>query len=65
MPTTYLMHKTRNMVGVADLPEFTDLDEQPPRSFQIWWEGNAGYTLCSTSVVVPITKEIFDIMRGV
>lgn len=65
MPTTYLMHKTMNKVGVADLPEFTDLDEQPPRSFEIWWHGNGGYSLCYTSVVAKITKEVYDIMRGV
>ena len=65
MATTYLMHKTKNWVGSADLPNFVNFDEQPPRSFEIWWHGGGVLSLCNTNVVVPITKEVYDIMRGV
>jgi len=63
--TTYLMHKTKSWLGFADLPEWVNFDEQPPRSFNVYW-----YTInCamqgSTTHVVPITKEVYDIMRGV
>jgi hypothetical protein len=54
------------MVGVADLPDFINFDEQPPRSFDIrWWNGSGAVSRATTSFTIPITKEVADIMRGV
>ena len=66
MTRRYVMHKESGMVGVADLPDFVDFDEQPPRSFDIrWWNGNGAISRATTSFTIPITKEVVDIMRGV
>ena len=65
MAKTYLMHKTNQGVGVADLPDWVNFDEHPPRSFQILWSGEYYAYPTRTDVVVPITKEVYDIMRGV
>jgi hypothetical protein len=65
MAKTYLMHKTGNRVGVADLPDWVNFDEHPPRSFQICWNGQGYGYPCSTSSVIPITKEVYDIIRSV
>jgi hypothetical protein len=65
MATTYLMHKTVGWVGHADLPEWINFDEKPPRSFEVYWD-NIHYSMQgSTTYVVPITKEVYDIMRSV
>jgi hypothetical protein len=54
------------MVGVADLPDFINFDEQPPRSFDIrWWNGSGAVSRASTKFTIPITKEVADIMLGV
>jgi hypothetical protein len=54
------------MVGVADLPDWLDFDEQPPRSFDIrWWSGSGAVSRATTETSTPITKEVADIMRGV
>lgn len=65
MPTTYMIHKKHGWVGVADLPEWVKFDEHPPRSFEVRWNGVLTYARSSTHFVVPITKEVYDIMRGV
>jgi hypothetical protein len=60
------MHKESGMVGVADLPDFVDFDEQPPRSFDIrWWNGSGAVSRATTQFTIPITKEVADIMLGV
>jgi hypothetical protein len=54
------------MVGVADLPDFINFDEQPPRSFDIrWWNGGGAVSRTTTQCTAPITKEVADIMRSV
>lgn len=66
MTRRYVMHKESGMVGVADLPDFVDFDEQPPRSFDIrWWNGSGAVSRATTQFTIPITKEVADIMRGV
>lgn len=63
---TYLIHKKRGWVGVADLPDWVNFDEQPPRSFEIRWiTGDYNISQMTTNHVVPITEEVADIMRGV
>jgi hypothetical protein len=60
------MHKQSGMVGVADLPDFVNFDEQPPRSFDVrWWNGSGAVSRTTTQATTPITKEVADIMRGV
>ena len=66
----YVMHKTTGMVGVADLPDWLNFDEKPPRSFEVRWLGDyfqaGSYSrTTSTSATVLITKEVADIIRGV
>lgn len=64
----YVMHKTTGAVGVADIPDWINFDEQPPRSFTVrWhnqWYGGGGVGLTSTSATTPITKEVADILIG-
>jgi len=66
MAKTYLMHKKQNWVGVADLPDWVNFDEQPPRTFPVFWVhgGDYGYPTL-TNIVIPITKEVYDIIRSV
>ena len=60
------MHKQSGMVGVADLPDWINFDEQPPRSFDIrWWSGGGAVSRATTAFTIPITKEIADIIRSV
>lgn len=66
MTRQYVMHKQSGMVGVADLPDWINFDEQPPRSFDIrWWSGDGAVSRSTTQFTAPITKEVADIMRGV
>lgn len=66
MTRQYVMHKQSGMVGVADLPDWINFDEQPPRSFDIrWWSGDGAVSRATTAFTILITKEIADIMRGV
>jgi hypothetical protein len=66
MTRRYVMHKESGMVGVADLPDFVSFDEQPPRSFDVrWWNGSGAVSRANTEFTIPITKEVYDIMRGV
>jgi hypothetical protein len=64
---TYLLHKTKGWVGVAyDLPTWLKFDESPPRSFSVfWYDSPHAHHQTATDRVVPITKEVADIMRGV
>jgi len=56
------------MVGVADIPDWLNFSEQPPRSFQVTWLGKGGGIVISqttTRNVKPITKEVADILRSI
>ena len=53
----YLMHKTTNDVGVADLPDWVNFDEKPPRSFEMWSYKYGRMVNASTSGYIEITKE--------
>jgi hypothetical protein len=59
------MHKENGKVGYADLPAWINFDEKPPRSFDIFWESQNSLFQTNTNIVVPITKEVYDIMRSV
>jgi hypothetical protein len=66
MAKTYVMNKKYGSIGVADLPEWLNWEEQPPRSFDILWvhprtniRGSGTTTGC-----VPITKEVADIIMS-
>lgn len=66
MAQTYLMH-TNGSIGIADIPEWLDFNEQPPRSFQITVLGKEGgifHTITTTQHTTPITKEVADILRS-
>ena len=66
MTKQYVMHKQSGDVGVADLPDWINFDEQPPRSFDVrWWSGSGAVSRATTAFIIPITKEVADIMRGV
>jgi hypothetical protein len=66
MTRRYVIHKVSGVVGVADLPDFINFDEQPPRSFDIrWWNGGGAVSRTTTQCTAPITKEVADIIRGV
>lgn len=67
MPKTYVTNE-RNMVGYADLPEWLDFNEKPPRIFEVTWLSQDGYpfmrSTASTATVSPVTKEVADIIRS-
>ena len=66
MTKQYVMHKQSGDVGVADLPDWINFDEQPPRSFDVrWWSGSGAVSRATTAFIIPVTKEVADIMRGV
>ena len=66
MTRRYVMHKQSGDVGVADLPDWINFDEQPPRSFDVrWWSGSGAVSRATTAFIIPITKEVADIIRGV
>lgn len=70
MTQKYVMHKTTGMVGIADLPDWLNFDEKPPRSFDVRWLGDYFQSglynkTTSTSATVLITKEVADIIRSV
>jgi hypothetical protein len=52
-------------VGVADLPDWLDFNQQPPRSFDMWSYRHNKMLNVSTASYVEITKEVADIVRGV
>jgi hypothetical protein len=57
------------MVGYADLPEWLDFNEKPPRSFEVIWIDQTGKpymkSMATTNRVTPVTKEVADIIRSV
>ena len=59
------MNKTTNDVGVADLPDWVNFNEKPPRSFEMWSYKHRRFIPASTNNYVEITKEVADIMKGV
>jgi hypothetical protein len=66
MTKQYVMHKQSGNVGVADLPDWINFDEQPPRSFDVrWGSGSGAVSRATTQFTITITKEVADIMRGV
>lgn len=68
MAIIYLTNE-RGMVGRADLPEWINFNEKPPRSFEVIWMGADGADFMksrtTTDKVVRITKEVSDILRSV
>jgi hypothetical protein len=65
MAKRYLMHKYANFTGVADLPNFAKMGMKPSRSFEIWRDDVHRFVHTQTDYYVEITKEVYDIMRGV
>lgn len=61
----YFVHKKTGHTGTADLPKFATTDMQPPRSFEIWRNDVHRFVLTQTDYYDEITKEVYDIMRGV
>lgn len=64
MAIFYLMHKATGKVGVAELPEWINFDEQPPRSFEVCWRDWYGRMRSTTDHVVPIDKAVYDLMES-
>jgi len=68
MMETYVMNDN-GMVGVAEIPDWLNFREQPPRSFKVTWlgKGGSGFLISTTSTksVKPITKEVADILRSI
>ena len=68
MRKTYVTNE-RGMVGCADLPEWLDFNEKPPRSFEVIWLDRTGKpfikSIATTDIVTPVTKEVADIIRSV
>jgi quinol monooxygenase YgiN len=65
MPTRYFVHKSGKFTGVADLPNFATTDMKPARSFEIWRDDVHKFVHTQTDYYTEITKEVYDIMRGV
>ena len=65
---TYVTNE-RDMVGYADLPEWLDFNEKPPRSFVVVWLDRTGKPFmksrATTATVSFVTKEVADIIRSV
>jgi hypothetical protein len=68
MAKVYLTNE-RGMVGRADLPDWVNFNEQPPRFFEVVWMDGHGKdfmkSATQTNKVTPITKEVADILRSV
>ena len=67
MDKSYVMND-KGMVGVADIPDWLNFREQPPRSFEVTWLGKEGgifHSRTTTRNVKPITKEVADILRSI
>ena len=66
MTKRYLMHNTGEFTGVANhLPDFAMMGMKPARSFEIWRDDVHRFVLTSTDNYTEITKEVYDIIRGV
>lgn len=65
MPKRYFVHNKTGYTGVADLPNFATTDMKPPRSFEIWHDHYHRFVITQTNYQTEITKEVYDIMRGV
>jgi hypothetical protein len=63
----HIVHKKTGAIGVADIPDWLNFDEQPPRSFGVKWVYPAPVynSATTTEHTVRITKEVADIMIGV
>jgi hypothetical protein len=51
--------------GVADLPNFAKMGMKPPRSFEIYRDDAHRFSHTNTDYYIEITKEVYDIMKGV
>lgn len=60
----YLVGKNHNNVGVADLPDFVNFDEKPPRSFEMWSYKHHRLVQATTDNYIEITKEVADLIRS-
>ena len=67
MTWQYVMHKTTGAIGVADIPDWVNFDEQPPRSFGVKWvyPPPVYHSATTTENTVRITKEVADIIESV
>jgi hypothetical protein len=67
MTKQYVMHKKMGSIGIANIPDWIDFDEQPPRSFGVrWYHPTPVYdSVTSTEYTVRITKEVADIIGSV
>jgi len=63
---TYIMHKKTGAVGITDIPEWVDFDEQPARMFNVQWDDMHHIMMAtSTNYSIRIDKEVYDILRSV
>lgn len=61
----YVLHKASGKIGYANLPDWLDFDEKPPRSFDVVWDDSLYFvTRTSTNATVRITKEVADLIRS-
>ena len=62
MSYTHILH-TNGAIGVADIPDWFNFDEQPPRSFRVRWIYPNQFSSTTTNLHTrPITKEVADII---
>jgi hypothetical protein len=65
MAYQYIIH-TNGAIGVADIPDWLNFEEQPPRSFRVRWVYPNQFSSSTTTMHTrPTTKEVVDIMMGV
>lgn len=67
MTYSYVLHKKTGAIGVANIPDWLNFDEQPFRGFGVKWVYPAPsyHSATSTEHTVRITKEVADIIGGV
>jgi len=67
MTWQYVMHKTTGAIGIANIPDWVNFDEQPPRSFGVKWvyPPPVYHSATTTKNTVRITKEVADIIESV
>ena len=64
MTYKHILHDTGH-IGIADIPDWLNFDEQPPRGFQIKWIYPEMFdSRTSTKHTRPITKEVADIIMS-
>ena len=65
MTKRYFVHMSGKFTGVADLPNFAKMGMKPPRSFEIYRDDAHRFSHTNTDYYIEITKEVYDIMKGV